>query len=97
MPTGIEEVVGVLAGIGAFIVSLPKEFLYFVFLGGLALDSFVVTNLLGFSSGGFGTLLSILISNTFGIPDFVVTSFQLLVLFTIVPVVWFILSKSGRR
>lgn len=93
MPTGIEE--SALAAV-SFIFSIPKEFLYFIFLGGLALDSFLTASI-GFNVGAFGALLSFVISNTFGIPAFVITSFQMLVIFTIIPIIWFMLSHGRPR
>ncbi len=81
------------AGIGWF-TSLPNTFKYIIFLGGLTADS-GVTIALGINSGAVGGLITLIISNTFNLPHFAVSSFELLIVFTALPVVLFFI-KNGR-
>ncbi len=90
-----------LGAVGASIVSgitwfatLPNDFKYIIFLGGLAGDS-GVSAALGVNSGVVGGAITFIISNTFNLPKFAISSLELLIVFTALPVVLFFI-KNGR-
>ena len=82
-------------------IMLKNPFLaYFIVLSALALDSWVAS--FPFSLGGIiggeglaGTIVTTVL-NTFNVP-ITVTSFQIMFIVAVVPVIIFVLKKSGHR
>jgi len=85
---------GVFGAIG-WLGSLPTEFKYLIFLGGLLADAGIVSGLLGFQTGAVGALISFIMGGF--VPGIIITSFQLLVVFTFLPLVAFLLKNSLAR
>ena len=92
----IISLAGIVAGIGgavSWFASLPNEFKYIIFLGGLGADA-GISQLAGFEQGAIGSAITLIISQTFSIPLFVVTSLHLLIIFTFFPLFRFLLKNS---
>lgn len=87
---------GLVSAIGGFLIwfnSLPNEFKYIIFLGGLTADAGLSTAF-GVNQGLVGLILTSVISGTFGIEGFAITTWEVLVVFTFLPFVWFMLRNT---
>ena len=79
------------AALGAlqWLNSLPSEIKYILFLAGLAGDTAIVGSTFG--GGIVGSVLSFLINSAFGL-SLEISSFQLLIVFTLLPICWWLLN-----
>ncbi|MCK4429291.1 MAG: hypothetical protein KAU95_02860 [Candidatus Aenigmarchaeota archaeon] len=89
----LTAVFGAVSGVLAWFNSLPPTFKYIIFLSGLTADA-GLTSMVGFEQGLLGSLFTGIISQGFQIQGFVITSWQLLVVFTIMPFAFFLLKNS---
>lgn len=89
MPTGVEEVIAGGIGLVGWLSSLPDWVKYAVFLAGLSADT-GIEHFTGY--GVVGGTLGLIVSNVFNIPGFSVTSFQVLVLALVIPLLVWVLQ-----
>lgn len=89
----LSVVAGAVTGALAWINSLPPNFKYIIFLAGLTADAGIMT-MVGFKEGILGGIVTGIVSQGFGVQGFVIDSWQLLVVFTIMPFALFLLKNS---
>ena len=88
---GGAAILGGLTGIVAWFNSLPSNFKYIIFLAGLSADA-GLTVMAGFGNGIIATPINLLLQNGFGFPV-TITSFQLLIVFIMLPIMFYCLSN----
>ena len=89
----LPAIIGAIVGFFGWIGSLPDWIKYFIFIGGLALDA-GIAGFLGSNNGVVGTIISYVVSNTFGIQGLVITSFHILIIATIFPLVIYLITHK---
>ena len=82
----LPAIIGGIIGFFGWLASLPDWIKYFIFVGGLALDT-SVAGFFGSNNGVVGTLISYVVSNTFGVQGLVITSFHILIIAVIFPLI----------
>ena len=88
----ISAILGGLSGIIAWFNSLPDTFKYIIFLAGLSADAglFVMT---GFGNGIVATAINGIIQIGFGFTTIEINSFQLLIVFIMLPIMFYCLKN----
>lgn len=83
----ISAILGGLSGIVAWFNSLPPTFTYIIFLAGLSADAgaFVMT---GLGNGIVASAINLILQQGFGFP-IVINSFELLIVFIMLPIMFY--------
>ena len=92
MPTGIEEVIVVVGGVATWLNSLPATFKYLIFLSAFFVDV-TIAEITGFGNGFIVMPINVIIQQGFGFPLIELTSFQLLIVFIMLPIIFYCLKN----
>ena len=73
----------------AWFNSLPDTFKYIIFLTGLLADASLLPAIFGLDSGLIASFINIIVNFGFNFPLFHITSWQLLIVFIMLPIIFY--------